>query len=80
MVASPAEHSAPSLKHLRTRVARAVRDEHVHGSEPIVEARRELAAAKLEDYVRRVVDAAPPLTEAQRDRITAILRGGHDAA
>lgn len=42
----------------------------------ITEAGRNLAAAKLEDYVEKVVAEAPPLTPEQRDRITAILRGG----
>jgi len=42
----------------------------------VVGAERDLAAAKLADYVAKVVDAAPPLTPAQRDRIAALLRGG----
>lgn len=29
----------------------------------------------LEEYVRKVVDAAPPLSPGQRDRIASILRG-----
>jgi hypothetical protein len=32
-----------------------------------------------EDYVARLVDAAPPLTAEQRDKLAVILRGG-DAA
>lgn len=40
----------------------------------LIEARRNLKAAKLENYVSRVVAAAPPLTEAQADRIAALLR------
>ena len=39
-------------------------------------ATRDLAAAKLEDYIRRTVEAAPPLTEDQRDRLALLLRGG----
>ena len=31
---------------------------------------------RLAEHVRKVVDAAPPLTAEQRDRIAAILRGG----
>jgi hypothetical protein len=34
---------------------------------------RELAAARISDYVREIVDLAPPLTEAQRERISALL-------
>ncbi|MDP9397340.1 MAG: hypothetical protein M3P96_05725 [Actinomycetota bacterium] len=38
--------------------------------------RRDLRAARAEDYIRRVVDAAPPLTLEQRDRLATLLRGG----
>lgn len=47
---------------------------------------RDYAAAKLEDFIRRTVDAAPPLTDEQRERLTTLLRpnlaigGGHGAA
>lgn len=40
----------------------------------VVDAKRDLAAARLEEHVRRIVAAAPPLTPAQRDRIAGILR------
>ncbi len=33
-----------------------------------------MAAEKLADYIRRTVAAAPPLTPAQRDRLTLLLR------
>jgi hypothetical protein len=47
----------------------------------IADARRDLAAASLEEYIRRVVDSAPPLTDDQRSRIAALLQaGGDDAA
>ena len=32
--------------------------------------------AVLADYIKRVVDEAPPLTPAQRDRLAVLLRGG----
>lgn len=32
--------------------------------------------AAMAEHVRRVVDEAPPLTDEQRERICAILRGG----
>lgn len=39
----------------------------------------ELAAAfkaeRLAQHIRRVVDSAPPLTPAQRDRLAVLLRG-----
>ncbi len=39
------------------------------------DARRELAAAKLEEHIRAVVAAAPPLTSEMQDRLTVLLRG-----
>lgn len=51
---------------------------------------RDYAAARLAQYIQRVVDAAPPLTAEQRDRLAVLLRpvdrrddvqvGGPDAA
>lgn len=37
-------------------------------------ARRNLAAAKLEQYIRETVAEAPPLTVEQRDRLAELLR------
>jgi hypothetical protein len=45
----------------------------------IADARRDLAAASLEEYISRIVAEAPPLTEDQRSRIAALLRGGEAA-
>ena len=41
----------------------------------IGEARRDLRAERLAEFIRQTVDAAPPLTEAQRTRLAALLRG-----
>lgn len=45
------------------------------------EARVDLAAARLAEHIRRVVDAAPPLTPEQRERLALLLRpaGASDA-
>ncbi len=32
--------------------------------------------ADIDAYVRRIVEAAPPLTPEQRDRLAVLLRGG----
>ena len=40
------------------------------------ELRRDLRAARGEDYIRRLVAAAPPLSAEQRARIAVILLGG----
>ena len=41
----------------------------------LIQARTDLAASKLEDYIRRTVDAAPLLSDEQRDRLAVLLRG-----
>lgn len=46
-----------------------------HDAEAELEARRDLAAAKIAAHAKAVVESAPPLTEAQRDRIHQILHG-----
>lgn len=47
----------------------------------LIEARRNLKAAKLEEYVARVVAQAPPLSDEQAHRIASLLRPyGGDAA
>jgi hypothetical protein len=35
-----------------------------------------MRAERLADYIKRTVDAAPPLTNAQRDRLALLLKGG----
>lgn len=40
----------------------------------ITEAKRDLAAAKLERHIREVVDGAPPLTAEQLGRLALLLR------
>lgn len=41
----------------------------------LVDAQRSLRAAKLADYIKRTIDAAPPLTIEQRDELALQLRG-----
>ncbi len=41
------------------------------------EARRDLAAAKLEAYIQRVVDEAPELSVDQRSRLALLLKAEH---
>ncbi|WP_273733367.1 hypothetical protein [Mycolicibacterium septicum] len=47
-----------------------------HSDDPskIDDARRDLAEAKIADYVERVLAAAPPLTDEQRVRLAELLR------
>jgi hypothetical protein len=63
----------------RARVAALSRDREP--SDPdLLAARRDLKAARLEDQIRRVVNAAPPLSLEQRERLCVLLGGRGDAA
>jgi hypothetical protein len=39
----------------------------------LLDARRDLRAARAEDYIRALVDAAPPLTDEQKRRLSVLL-------
>ncbi len=57
----------------RARVANAVRN-----GNPVLEAeaRARLKEVRAEDYIKKLVAEAPPLSEMQRDRLALLLRGG----
>lgn len=57
----------------RARVAALSRSREPNDPD-LINARRDLRAARLQDYVQKVVAEAPPLTAEQADRIAAILR------
>lgn len=63
----------------RARVAALSRSRDADDPD-LTDARRDLRAARLEDYIREVVDQAPPLTAAQRARLASLLTGGADVA
>lgn len=67
--------------HQRGRLAALTRSRTPEDPE-LLSARRNLAAAKLREYVARTIAQAPPLTDAQREEIAAMLRptAGGDAA
>lgn len=70
-------HRTSPLTHAtRAKIARASVLTRYHDADDavVLDARRDAAAARMEDYVARVVAEAPPLTDAQRDRIAALLR------
>lgn len=69
-----------SWTHTRSRIALAKREDP---EADVTELRRQLKAERLEEYIQRTVDAAPPLTGEQRERLAGLLRpqaGGADAA
>lgn len=69
----------PTKRALNARIAAATR--WGNKTPEIEDAQRALAAERLAEYVRKVVDAAPPLSPAQRDRIAVLLSpvGGESA-
>jgi len=70
-VSTTTEPTPNTWQHHRARVANAVRSGN---TEAEMEARADLKAVKLAEHIRRVVGQAPPLTDAQRDRLAALLR------
>jgi hypothetical protein len=56
----------------RSEIAHALRQ---NPDADVTYLRQQLKAERLEDYIRRVVDHAPPLTAEQRDRLAVLLRG-----
>jgi len=58
------------------RARLAVTTRHYGSAAPVtLDARRDLRAARAEDYIKHLVDAAPPLTAEQRDKLAVLLRG-----
>lgn len=68
-----------SWTHERARVASLTRSRTADDPE-LVNARRNLKAERLADYILKTVDAAPPLTAAQRDRLALLLNSGSQHA
>ena len=68
--------TSPLTPDTRAKIARAsvLTRYHDPSDDVVMNARRDAAAARVEDYVTRIVSEAPPLTDAQRDRIAALLR------
>ena len=63
----------PENRSTRARVAAMQRH---HPDEPeTVEVKRQFRADRLAEHISRVVDSAPPLSPAQRDRLAQLLRG-----
>jgi hypothetical protein len=68
----------PEARRLRGRIAAATRH-HPGDTATIANDKRQYRYLVLEDYIKRTVDAAPPLTPAMRHQLALLLRGG-DAA
>ena len=63
--------SAAQVRSATCAVARAVQKRNPTAE---TEARRDLAEAKIADYVQRVLAASPPLNDEQRTRLAELLR------
>jgi hypothetical protein len=74
--ACPEDNLSDTWTTHRARIAGLSRSRKADDPE-LVSARQELKAARLADYVARVVATAPPLTDAQKHRIASLLAGGH---
>lgn len=67
--------SSQTLRH-RNRVAALVRHNHEPDSPEVIDARRDLAEAKITDAIERAVASAPPLTPDQLNRLARLLMNG----
>lgn len=59
----------PERRRLQSRAAAAIR----HDLPEAPDLLRDLAATRLEDYIRKVVESAPPLTDEQKRRLSVLL-------
>ncbi len=66
-----------SWTHARARLA-ATRRHHPDADTSNLE--RDLRVARAEDYIKRLIDDAPPPTPEQRAQLALLLRGGGRAA
>jgi hypothetical protein len=76
--------SNSDLVNLRAEIMRAAKHIRRHPADESEKAhlqrlRAAYAEKKIENYVTKVVDAAPPLTPEMRDRLAQILRAGGPA-
>lgn len=67
-----------SVSPVQSAKGRKARATALHGanSTQVADASRDLAAAKIQQYIERVIAEAPPLTHDQRSRLATLLTGG----
>jgi len=63
----------PKQRMTRARTAAPAR--HRPNDSQTVDLARDLKAELLAEYIQRVVEMAPPLTQEQRDKLAALLGG-----
>lgn len=64
---------SPKVAKLRARIA-GTRSNHPDAD--VTDLRRELKYAKAEDFLQKILGEAPPLNQAQRADLAALLVGG----
>lgn len=64
----------PEQLKLRSQIAGTVKN-NPNNKSKADDLRRQLRESRLAEHIRKTVDAAPPLTADQRDRLALILRG-----
>lgn len=64
-----------SVLHERARIGALSRSRTADDPE-LLDARRNLRVERLAEFIRKTVDAAPPLDQETRDRLALLLRGG----
>lgn len=72
----------PTSPQSRSARARLAKSAQANGPNSTVtaDARREFAAARLDDYIRDTLAKAPPLTDEQRSRLADLLRPARQTA
>lgn len=65
-----------SWTHTRSELANALRADP---TADVTDLRRRLKAERLADHIRKIVDAAPPLTADQRSRLATLLGGATES-
>jgi hypothetical protein len=88
----PASTTSPRRRQVRAQKAALTRWGYKPTDPEVVDADRNLAESRIEDYVRKILAEAPPLRSEQRTRLAELLKpvrrrgnavasaGGSDAA
>lgn len=68
----------PEWTHQRARIAALTRSRTADDPD-LIDAKQKLRSMMLAEHIKRVVDGAPPLTDAQRHALARMLQGGVSA-
>jgi hypothetical protein len=67
---------SPVRQHLVSTIA-AIEKHNGPGDKRLTDLRAKLATENIADHIRKVVDAAPPLSASQRERLALLLHPGN---